>query len=154
NTPFRTFELTNFAAQNFDLERWLGQADAIAVSQHFATTHRLKRGDTLRAQVNGSERNLHIGFVLTPRDAREWDEHLAAMDIGWAQELFSMRGRLSSIELQIDDPGTVHRNQLINRLRARLPANVEIAAPAQRSEQIDKMLSGFRLNLTAMSLVS
>jgi putative ABC transport system permease protein len=35
-----------------------------------------------------------------------------------------------------------------------LPPDVTIAPPAQRGEQVDKMLAGFQLNLQAMSLVS
>src|SRR5207248_707468 len=56
------------------------------------------------------------------------------------------------IQLQIDP--TSDRERVMQHLRAIMPADTEVGAPAQRSEQIDKMLSGFRLNLTAMSLVS
>ncbi len=152
NIPFRTFQLTNFAARDFDLETWLRGPNVIAVTQAFAARHGLKRGDSLRVQVNGSERELRAAFVIGNAEARELDEHFAAIDIGWAQELFAMRGRLSAIQLQLDR--TTNRAAVAEQLRANLPANVEIGAPSRRSEQIDKMLSSFRLNLTAMSLVS
>ena len=152
NVPFRTFQVTNFAARDFDLESWLGRGDAIAISQQFAAKHHLKRGDALRVQVNGSERVMHVAFVIDSSEVREGDEHIAAIDIGWAQELFAMRGRLSEIQLQIN--ANTDRREITEHLRASLPPNVEVAAPAQRSAQIDKMLASFRLNLTAMSLVS
>jgi putative ABC transport system permease protein len=152
NTPFRTFQLTNFSARDFNLESWLRGPDVIAVTEAFAMRHGLKRGDILRAQVNGGERELRLGFVIKNTEARELDEHFAAMDIGWAQELFQMRGRLTSVQLQLDS--AANRTDIVNRLRRALPPDVEVAAPARRSEQIDKMLSSFRLNLTAMSLVS
>ncbi|HEY2102902.1 MAG TPA: FtsX-like permease family protein [Chthoniobacterales bacterium] len=152
NEPFRTFQLTNFAGHTFDLTEWLGLPDSIAITDAFAQRMHLHRGDPLRVQVNGSERLMRVGFVLNDSALRGTNEHLGAMDIGWAQELFGMRGRLSSIQLQIDP--VVGRPDLIERLRLQLPADVEIAAPAQRSEQVDKMLASFQLNLTAMSLVS
>jgi putative ABC transport system permease protein len=152
NTPFRTFQLTNFSASDFDLESWLRGPGVIAVTEAFARRHGLKRGDVLRVQVNGSERVLRVGFVMANAEARELDEHLAAIDIGWAQELFGMRGRLSSIQLQLDP--RVNRGDVVARLRRALPADVEVTTPARRSEQIDTLLHSFRLNLTAMSLVS
>jgi len=75
NTPFRTFELTNFAARDFDLETWLRGPSAIAVTKAFASRHALKLGDSLPVQVNGSERVLRVAFVIDNSDARELDEH-------------------------------------------------------------------------------
>src|SRR6267143_1556122 len=152
NTPFRTFELTNLSTKSFDIAQWLGASEVIAVSDTFAGRHHLHRGNALRIQVNGKEQTLRVGFVMKASALRELDEHFAAMDIGWAQELLGRRGFLSSIQLQIDP--AFDRATVMARLRARIPADVEVAAPAQRSEQVDKMLSSFQLNLTAMSLVS
>ncbi|PYJ42170.1 MAG: hypothetical protein DME86_06220 [Verrucomicrobia bacterium] len=152
NTPFRTFELTNFSAKTFDITQWLGGSDVIAVTETFAARHHLHRGNSLRIQVNGNEYAMRVGFIMKASVLRELDEHFAAMDIGWAQELLGRSGFLSSIQLQIDQPRD--RANMIAHLRAAVPANAEVAAPAQRSEQVDKMLSSFQLNLTAMSLVS
>jgi putative ABC transport system permease protein len=152
NTPFRTFQLTNSSSRDFDLESWLRGPNAIALTETFVARHGLKCGDVLRAQINGNERELRLGFIIKNTEARELDEHFAAMDIGWAQQLFQAPGRLSSIQLQLNP--TANRNEVQKQLRASLPADVEIAPPARRSEQIDKMLASFRLNLTAMSLVS
>jgi len=152
NTPFRTFKLTNFSAKTFDVTQWLGAGDIIAVTEVFAARHYLHRGDLLRIQVNGNEQRMRVGFIMNASALRELDEHFAAMDIGWAQELLGRRNFLSSIQLQIDP--AFDRATIIAHLRAAVPPNVEVAAPAQRSEQVDKMLSSFQLNLTAMSLVS
>ncbi len=46
------------------------------------------------------------------------------------------------------------RAALIESLRALVPPDAMIATPAQRGEQVENMLAGFQLNLTAMSLVS
>src|SRR5438045_9258904 len=50
NEPFRTFDLANFEASGWDLERWLGRAGSLAVSQDFLNRHTFKRADTIRAR--------------------------------------------------------------------------------------------------------
>ncbi|HEX8280809.1 MAG TPA: FtsX-like permease family protein, partial [Chthoniobacterales bacterium] len=153
NEPFRTFELTDFAAtEQFDFQQWLGRENALAVSQSFAELHGVKAGDRLRVQVNGADRDLVVGFILRTNGTAAADPHFAAMDIGWAQELFARRGRLSEIQLQLANPRD--RAPVIQRLRGVLPPDASVASPAQRSDQVENMLAGFQLNLTAMSLVS
>ena len=44
NSPFRTFELKDVQADEFDLQRWLGERETIAVSEEFARIHQLKAG--------------------------------------------------------------------------------------------------------------
>ena len=154
NAPFRTFQLTNFSSRSFDLARWLGDPDSIAITDRLADRLYLHAGEQLRIQVNGRNRMMRVGFVMSAPEFAAANEHIAAMDIGWAQELFEMRGRLSSIQLRIERSAATNRTSLIGRLRAQLPGDVEVAPPAQRGEEVDKMLASFQLNLTAMSLVS
>src|SRR6476619_2790831 len=150
NTPFRTFDPSNFEAAGFDIQRWLGPPGAIAVSEEFVRQHHLKQGDKIRARVGGVDRELEIGFLL--RRDESFDPHFAAMDIGWAQELFGRRGELSVIQLKLIDPR--EREATMARLREILPKDVRVAPPARRTEEVDKILGGFQLNLTMMSLVS
>jgi putative ABC transport system permease protein len=152
NIPFRTFELTDFTAGQFDIQKWLAGPNVIAVSEDFARSHQLRAGDTLRAQVNGADRMLQVGFVLRGGGPAGADAHLAAMDIGWAQELFAERSVLNAIQLRLTDPR--QKDSAIASLRSVLPADARITTPAQRGQQVANMLGGFQLNLTAMSLVS
>jgi len=150
NAPFRTFDPSNFDAGEFDLQRWLGPPGAIAVSEEFVKQHHLKQGDKIRARVGGIDRELEIGFLL--RKDETFDPHFAAMDIGWAQELLGRRGELSSIQLKLEDPR--HREAVIEALRTILPKDARVAPPARRTEEVEKILSGFQLNLALTSLVS
>jgi len=97
NAAFRTFELNDFRSDQFDVQRWLGQADTIAITEEFARLHHLNFGDRLRAQVNGIDRELRVGFILRASATSAVDAHFTAMDIGWAEELFSRRNSLSAI---------------------------------------------------------
>ncbi|PZR72755.1 MAG: peptide ABC transporter permease, partial [Chthoniobacterales bacterium] len=150
NAPFRTFDPTNFEAGEFDLQRWLGNPGSIALSEEFVRRQHLKAGDKIRARVGVADHELEVGFILRRDDA--FDSHFAAMDLGWAQELFGRRGELSVIQLKLQDPRA--REEAITQLRKILPPDAQVAAPRQRTEEVDKMLGGFELNLTAMSLVA
>ncbi|MEY2548884.1 MAG: putative transport system permease protein, partial [Verrucomicrobiota bacterium] len=150
NQPFQTFDPSNFNPGGFDVQRWLGHPNSIAVSEEFVRQHGLKEGDKLRVRAGGADRELEIGFLLRKDDTV--DPHFAAMDIGWAQELFGRRGELNLIQLKLSEPAT--REATIAQLRAILPKDARVAAPARRTEEVDKMLGGFQLNLTMMSLVS
>jgi putative ABC transport system permease protein len=150
NEPFRTFDPTNFATEGFDIQRWLGSSNSIAVSDEFVRQHRLKAGDKIRARLGSIDRDLEIGFLI--RKDETVDPHFAAMDIGWAQELFGRRGELSLIQLKLANPQ--EREATISALRQVLPKDARVAAPAQRTDEVEKMLGGFQLNLTMMSLVS
>ncbi|MEP6810969.1 MAG: ABC transporter permease, partial [Chthoniobacterales bacterium] len=152
NHAFRTFELNDFAAGEFDLQKWLASPETVAVTADFAEKHGLKPGDTLRAQLDGADRLLHVGFVIRTKDSLALDEHFAAMDIGWAQELFGQRGTLNSIQLRLTDPRQIEAAR--KSLQAIVPPDASIATPAQRGAQVANLLGGFELNLTAMSLVS
>jgi putative ABC transport system permease protein len=150
NSPFRTFEPKSIAAADFDFQRWLGPPGSIALSEQFVRRHNLKSGDKIRARVGVADRELEVGFIL--RSEETLDPYFAAMDIGWAQELFGRRGELSRIQLKLHNARD--REATIAALRKVLPSDARVAAPQQRTEEVEKMLGGFELNLTAMSLVS
>ena len=62
---------------------------------------------------------------------------MAAMDIGWAQEAFGMRGRLSSVQVLLDDPAEAEtvRQRLERRLRRRTRRSRGRASGACRSRR-------------------
>jgi len=150
NEPFRTFEIGS-GERPFNLERWLAEPNGIAISAAFARRHGLHVGDRVRAQVNSHARELEITFLLDPKEESVGSvEHLAAMDIGWAQEFLGLQGKLSSVQILLAKPEEAQ--EMARKLV--LPPGLSAAPPAQRSFQVQKMLSAFELNLTALSLVS
>jgi putative ABC transport system permease protein len=150
NEPFRTFDPVGFGAKEFDLQRWLSGPGTVAVTEDFVTSHKLPAGAKIRARLNATDHELEVGFVLQSEGA--FDSHFAAMDIGWAQELFGRRGELSAIQLRVANPR--EREKVVAEIRKFLPKDAAVAAPAQRTEEVDKMLGGFELNLAALSLLS
>ena len=153
NPPFETFRMVWPDGSPVDVEAWLRERQAIALTRAFAQKLGLQQGDILRVHANGRPAELRVRFVLEPDDpAALSDIRSASMDIGWAQELLGIVGQLDSVQLLLADdadPAAV-----AEAARALVPSNVVVAAPQQRSEQIGKMLASFQLNLTALSLVS
>jgi putative ABC transport system permease protein len=77
---------------------------------------------------------------------------LAVMDIAQAQALLGAPGCLTEIDVVAEEGADVA--SLSRRLEARLGPGVRAATPEQRMAEASALLSAFRLNLTALSLVS
>jgi len=153
NPPFETFRMLRPDGEAVDVEVWLRERDSIALTRELAEKLKISPGDTLRVGVNGRTAQLTVRFVLQPDDpATLSDIRVASMDIGWAQELLGAVGRVSSMQILLRDEAD--SAGVTRAIRAIVPGDVVVAAPAQRSEQIGRMLSSFQLNLTALSLVS
>ncbi|MEY3481466.1 MAG: ABC-type antimicrobial peptide transport system, permease component [Verrucomicrobiota bacterium] len=153
NPPFETFRMVQPDGTSVDVETWLREPDAIALTRDMAAQLGLAPGETLRVACGGRGAELKAQFILEPDDPSALaDIRTASMDIGWAQELLGTSGKLSFVQILLAEGA--HLQSVADQIRAIVPGDVVVAAPRQRSEQIGKMLSSFQLNLTALSLVS
>lgn len=143
----RAFELGSPDGAALDSSEWLRDRHAIAVAPARAATKRLD------VFAGGRRVELTPRFVLTTGDAAVGsDPRIAAMDIGWAQELLDSVGRLTSIQILLEDP--LRAAEVAEALRSVVPADATVAPPARRGSETEAMLAAFQLNLTALSLVS
>ena len=148
---FRTFEL-RAGAGRFDIERWMGTPNGVAVTRDFAARRGVREGSKLTAEVNGRTVKLEVLALLDPpEDAPLPDSRFAVMDIGWAQELLDRPGRVDSLQMLLADPA--HPRGITAQI-AELAPGMQVGPPRQRSEQVGKMLAAFQLNLSALSMVS
>jgi putative ABC transport system permease protein len=147
NRQFKTFDIGG--SDGLEMDRWFRDPTCVAVTNQFAAEHQLKIGDPIRAKIGERETILHVGFIL---NVEAGSSRYAAMDIGWAQELLGMSGKLTSVLFRIKDPQKPEI--VLDQLSKSMPPNVMVQQPDQRSGQISKMLAGFQLNLTALSLIS
>ncbi len=155
NAPFSTFSLRSRAeGPPVDVERFLSTDRAVALSQAFAADHGIQVGDRLAIAVDGHPHALVVTGLIRPEEAPPGtDRHLAVMDIGWAQEILGKTGALTRIQLRLPEPtraGAV-AEALLTRLSG---SGVRIETPASRTAQVQNLLMGFQLNLTALSLIS
>lgn len=143
----RAFELQARDGNAIDLEKWLREPNCIAVSRSRPTS------GPLRVLAAGKSTILVPSFDLKTDDALVTaDPRMAAMDIGWAQELLDRQGRLTSIQIQVADP--LRMDAVIAELRKLAPPDASVGSPTRRGSDTEVMLAAFQLNLTALSLVS
>lgn len=149
-----SFRLREAAGSAMNLDRWLGDAEAVAIQpSHTAVLQRAEKDGVLEVLAGGFLRRLRPAFALEPREPfAQADPRIAAMDIGWAQELLGRAGRLSAIQILLDDRS--HAEAVAQALRELAPPDAIVGPPVLRSREMETMLGAFQLNLTAMSLVS
>jgi putative ABC transport system permease protein len=103
---------------------------------------------TIHATVQGQPRTLTVAGMFTPPpDQAELLGATVLMDIATHQELFGKRGRLEAVRL-ILPPGADAR------VRALLPASLELEPVGRRLERVERMSAAFRLNLEVLGLFS
>ncbi|MFN8549519.1 MAG: ABC transporter permease, partial [Candidatus Eisenbacteria bacterium] len=125
----------------------------VAISPALAQELSLQVGDTLRVSSGSRYARLTVGALVdfqryTPTASRK----IALMDIAQAQHLIARRGELDQIDLRVAK-GT-DLAAMVREIEARLGPGVEALTPEQRRRQGDGLLAAFRLNLTALSLIS
>ena len=157
NAPFQTSAITTPTDAAQDPEAFLARPGHIAITQAFAESNGFKTGDEISVQINARSTALTVAFVVAPDEDREDQkdtgaENTATMDIGWAQELFDSAGHVTSIQIILDDPNAL--SAATAAIEKILPPGHRVAPPASRGSQVEGMLAGFQLNLTALSMVS
>ena len=135
-----------------EITRLLTQPATVLISPAAAKRLGVQAGDTLKLRIgSGWQRVTIIGLLEAPDSVMQqaFDSVLVA-DIATAQELLDMVGRLSRIDLIVED----NNEKLIQHVRVALPAGAEIVRAANRSHALDQMTRAFRVNLTALSLLA
>ena len=135
-----------------DMLLLLTDPGSLLVGRGFAARHRLRPGSVVSLIVNDRRRAFRVRGILSETGpGAGLAGNIAVMDIAAGQLLFGRLGRLDRIDLvvpaeQLDDAR--------RRLAPLLPPGIRLERPQARSEQVEKMLRAFRLNLSALSLVS
>jgi putative ABC transport system permease protein len=132
--------------------RFLLDPHAITIGRALATRKNLQVGSKIQVYSGAIRRSFEVVHIL---DGEEWDSAFGgdfiALDIASAQEALGMQGRLTQIDLIVDEK---QLDAVARDLRARLPAGVTVERPAQRGSQVTDLLAAFQLNLTALSCIS
>ena len=125
----------------------------VAVTPELAAAEGWRPGSHVRVSLGTRRATLVVGALVDLRRlAPLASRRLAVMDIAQAQGLLGARGRIHQIGVRAR-PG-VAVEELAGRLAARVGERARIATPEQRTVEASGLLAAFRLNLTALSLVS
>ena len=145
---FRSY-LTDVPYALADFEPFYTDPTSIIVSEAFASRNDLRPGDALRLQVNERFETMTILALLTPREGELSAalENILLMDIAAAQELTGSLGRLSRIDLILEEDE-------IAGLTEHLPVGVRLRVASEQASAAGQLTSAFELNLSALSLLA
>jgi putative ABC transport system permease protein len=148
--PFREYQ---FYQSNEEDLLFLKESNSIALTEKLAGRHRLKKGDRIILIVGSKKVNLTITNLLKMEGpAKSLEGNFGLIDIALAQEVLEKVGLIDRIDLMTDKSTPL---EVVEReLKRVIPPGTEVRRSDTRSGQIEKMVSAFHLNLTALSFVS
>jgi putative ABC transport system permease protein len=131
----------------------LGEIGWTAVTPEMAADLGWSAGDRVAVSWGSRRQELLVGALVdfrrvTPTASRR----LAVMDLAQAQGLFGRRDELAQIDVKAA-PG-VRPDELAARIEAALGPVARAETPEARRARTEGLLGAFRLNLTALSLIS
>ncbi len=118
---------------------------AVILSHSTAERFNVSVGDELPIVAVGAQAPAKLVNTIVGQQEAAF-ESIVMMDIATAQQLLQMEGKLSRIDLVIDDEAT------LAQIQAAFPA-VNVINAATRNTSLKQMTSAFHTNLLAMSLL-
>jgi putative ABC transport system permease protein len=128
----------------------VGRGGTALIAASTARALGLRIGGELAIDVAGARRTLTLVGLLQPADpasARALEE-LLVTDIATAQELLGALGRLTRIDLMVED------DELLARIGRALPPGADLVGAGAQAGATARMILAFQWNLTALSLLA
>jgi putative ABC transport system permease protein len=100
-----------------------------------------------------------LGEIPETLRSRMLPRNTFLIDLSWAQTLFGKEGQITRVDLLWDGPRKIKPSPrlvaaLAKNLQSSLGKEVRVLSRKERKSQYDSMLSAYRSNLTALSLVA
>jgi len=145
-----------FVGDDFAFDKaldFIAQPDSIAVTESFARRMGLAVGSTLVLNTSRGKQNYQVRALLREEGtARVFGGNFALMDMPVAQLAFGKEGKLDIVDLTVEPGAKVEAVQ--ERLRQRLRGAADVERPKKRGEQIESLLTSFRVGLFFVSLIA
>ena len=148
--PFREYQFYETADQDL---QFLKTSNAIAITEKLARRHGLKEGEKIHLTVGSKKVAFRITHLLKMEGpANSLEGNFGIVDIASAQEALEKVGLIDRIDLMVDP--ALSTEEVERALKKVIPPGVQVRRSDTRSGQIEKMVSAFHLNLTALSFIS
>jgi putative ABC transport system permease protein len=148
--PFREYQFYETADQDL---LFLKTPNAIAITEKLARRHGLKNGERISLIVGSKKVSFTITHLLKMEGpANSLEGNFGIVDIATAQDALEKVGLIDRIDLMVDP--SLSTEAIERALKKVIPPGVQVRRSDTRSGQIEKMVSAFHLNLTALSFIS
>ena len=145
-----------FAGAGFEFDRaldFIAAPDSIAVTETFAGRLDLNLGSELTVITSRGKQTYTVRALLKEEGtAKVFGGNFALMDLPVAQRAFGKEGKLDIVDLTVEPGATVADVQ--QRLRQSLQGMADVERPRKRGEQIESLLTSFRVGLFFVSLIA
>jgi putative ABC transport system permease protein len=145
-----------FAGNGFEFDQaldFIAAPDSIAVTETFAGRLDLSLGSHLTVITSRGKQTYTVRALLKEAGtAKVFGGNFALMDLPVAQRAFGKQGKLDIVDLTVEPGATVENVQ--QRLRQRLQGMADVERPRKRGEQIESLLTSFRVGLFFVSLIA
>ncbi len=149
----REYEFDQSKTQISDPLTYLAQPNSILVSRAFAERHGLKIGDSFPVFAAHGKTDFVVEGIFKPTGLGEvFGGNIAVMDIYSAQVMFERGHNFDRIDL-LNAPN-VSVSELQQRLRARLPAGIEVQRPESKGESLENAVSAMRVGMLITSFIA
>jgi putative ABC transport system permease protein len=149
NRPFAAYDAATPADADSNFLRLLADPRAALIPERMARDFGLAIGDPFPILIRSAPDTLRVaGLLHFSGEVERTLERILILDIAAAQEVTGKLGRIDRIDLLVSNPDSVAVALPV------LPADALVRRPGARTAQIETLLRAFRLNLTALSLIS
>ena len=145
-----------FSETQFGFEQaldFIAQSDSIALTESFSSRLNLPLGARVTLLTSEGQRTFTVRALLREKgSAKVFGGSFALMDLPVAQKTFGKEGKLDIVDLTVENGERIETVQ--QRLRERLKGAAEVERPHKRGEQIELLLTSFRVGLFFVSLIA
>jgi putative ABC transport system permease protein len=132
---------------------FIAQPDSIALTESMSRRLNLPLGGRVSLLTSEGKREFIVRALLKEQGtAKVFGGSFALMDLPTAQRTFGKQGKLDIVDLTVEEGARVEDVQ--RRLRQSLKGSAEVERPRKRGEQIEQLLTSFRVGLFFVSLIA
>ncbi len=149
----RQYEFDRAQSEIADPLTYLAQPQSILLSRSFAERHGLRIGDRLPIFTAQGRKDFTVQGIFKPVGVGEvFGGNIAVMDVYSAQVVFNRGRNFDRIDLM--NSRDVPVDVLQQRLRARLPAGLDVVRPQIRGQALENAVTAMRLGMLITSFTA
>jgi putative ABC transport system permease protein len=132
---------------------FISRPDSIALTESFSRRLNFPLGSKITLTTSRGKQDYTVRALLREEGmAKAFGGNLALMDLPVAQQALGKEGKLDIVDLTVEEGEKIEAVR--DRLLQQLQGSAEVERPKKRGEQIELLLSSFRVGLFFVSLIA